>query len=245
MQQKIRFYDRYHQKNHRFTKVIGRSNFTYFYILKWLHSGYILTKKPNFSILDVGCGVGTISLYLASLGYRVKGLDVSARAIALAQAAQKDIGLSHVQFVRGELDHKKEKYDLVTCFEVIEHIENDLQFARDLAAKLRPGGHLLLSTPSRLNFLYRIGFYQKFDAEVGHLRRYTPTEISQLLQKAGLHVQKIASTESILRNLLFTTKLGVVIKLMKGPLIPLFHAVDEALTPIFGASDIIVLAHKP
>jgi hypothetical protein len=65
-----------------------------------------------------------------------------------------------------------------------------------------------------------------------------------VLKKAGFKIIRVQTHESILRNLLFTTKLGIVIKFIKGPLIPLFHKIDEAMIPIFGASDIIVLAQK-
>lgn len=237
------FYDRYHQKNHRFSKVMGRRNFTYWYILDFLHQAC----REGFSglkILDVGCGVGSISLYLANQGARVTGIDISPRAIAIANQAKKDTGVRNVAFRQSSLRAEPRTYDLIVCFEVIEHIKNDGAFVTQLCANLKSNGLLVLSTPSKNNLLYRLGWYSRFDTEVGHLRRYTPADIAGLLNSHGFTVRTIRSVEGPLRNLLFTTKLGFIIKAIRGPLIPVFHWLDQLSGMVFGFSDIQVVAQK-
>lgn len=243
MSQLAAFYDRYHQKNHRFSKVISRRNFTYWYILDFLHQAC----RDGFSglkVLDVGCGVGSISLYLASQGARVTGIDISPRAIAIANQAKKDTDLRTVAFRQSALRAEPRAYDLIVCFEVIEHIKNDGAFVKQLCANLKSKGLLVLSTPSKDNLLYRLGWYARFDTEVGHLRRYTPADIDALLSSHGFTVLKVRSVEGPLRNLLFTTKLGFMIKAIRGPLIPIFHWFDHLSGMIFGFSDIQVVAQK-
>lgn len=242
------FYDNYHQKNDNFTGVIGDNNFTYFYILQTLQEAYKMLGKnwPQVKVLDVGCGVGTLALYLGSKGAKVDGIDISPRAIAIASDAAKSSGLAkNVKFKKELLKFSKQgKYDLVICSEVIEHIPNDENFLRDLISQLKPNGVLLLTTPSSQNILTKIGFYNKFDAEVGHLRRYTHTSIQQLFHNQRADLLYLAEVEGPLRNILFTTELGFLIRFIRGPFIPLFHIFDILSAHLFGATDLQVVAAK-
>lgn len=237
------FYDHYHQKNNRFHRQIRANNFTYWYILKTLRQP-LLTGWSKMNVLDVGCGVGTLALYLSQFAHSVTGIDVSPRALKLATEAKQALGVENVSFLQKELQRFAEPFQLILCTEVIEHIADDKTFAKLLASNVERGGWLLLSTPNRDNWLTRLGYYKNFDTEVGHLRRYNPAEISQLLQESGFSVEKVVLAEGPLRSLLFTSKFGILIKLIKGPLIPLFHWVDDLAGRLFGCSDIIILAQK-
>lgn len=238
------FYDRYHQKNDRFSKVIGQGNFTYWYNLASLHQA---CKKgfAGLEVLDVGCGVGTISLYLAAQGADVTGIDVSRRAIQLATDARDKIGLRSVKFKQGEVNKQPHAYDVITCFEVIEHVPDEETFVKTLFANLKPGGRLVLSTPSKQNLLFKMGFYTSFDKEVGHLRRYTKERLRSVLESAGFKIISLREVEGPIRNVLFTTKLGFLIKGIRGPLVPLFQMIDEGMGRLLGFSDLQVIAQKP
>ena len=238
----LTFYNRYHTKNDVYSKSIGRNNFTYFYFLRYFHRHY--AGPINGSVLDVGCGVGSLSFYLDSIGMRVVGIDISSRAIAICQKVKKNIGLKHVVFKQAVLDSKKEKNDVLVCSEIIEHIEDDSAFTKMLAAKLKKGGYLFLSTPSKENVLYPLGYFAAFDEEVGHVRRYTKKGLQELLESHGFSVTAIYATEGILRNILFTSKLGFVIRFIRGPLVPLFHALDDVFVRLFGPCDYFVVARK-
>lgn len=196
-------------------------------------------------VLDVGCGVGTLALYLGQFAKSVKGVDVASRAIKIATKAARSLRASNVTFVEGELAAVKGKFELIMCTEVIEHVADDAAFAKQLASRLKEGGLLFLTTPSMENWLYKLGYYRGFDAEVGHFRRYTPMTIRQRLEQAGLTVLKVEPVEGPLRSIMFSTKLGYLIYGIKGPLIPLFHWFDSICARVFGASDLQVIARKP
>jgi ubiquinone biosynthesis O-methyltransferase len=245
MKSKTRFYDIYHKKNDRYQGVIGENNFTYFLLLSYLRF-VLLDVKANGNVLDVGCGVGTLAFYLASKGLTVTGIDVSSRAVEIARANRLSKELP-VEFQLADVTKlaTKEKYDLVICTEVVEHIENDLKFLKSIHEHVSPKGYLFLSTPSLNAPLYRLGVLKKFDDEVGHLRRYTEESITELVSKAGFEVIECAKNEGILRNALFTIKpLGQLIRLIKGPLVPIFHFIDHLSLLLFGESDLIVIARK-
>lgn len=242
-QQLVQFYDRYHQKNDRHVDVIADDNFTYWYILKTFRQ-VLPQSLSKRRLLDVGCGVGTLALYFAQRCKTVVGIDVSERAISIAKQAKQALHQTNLTFQQAELRKFTQPFDITTCTEVIEHIADDRQFLKKIVANLKPNGWLLLSTPSRDNLLTKVGYYRSFDQEVGHVRRYSLAEITQLCTQAGLTVRSARVVEGPLRSLLFTTPLGHLIRIIKGPLIPLFHFVDECLVPIFGAADCIVVAQK-
>ena len=239
----VSFYDRYHLKNNSYSGVIARNNFTYWYILQTLHQP-LLKRLKTFTVLDVGCGVGTLGLYVAQLCKSVVGIDISERAIGIAKQAKQFTNSNNLTFKQTLLKQFENTFDLILCTEVIEHVPNPQQFVELLVKNLQPKGWLLLSTPNRDNWLTRIGYYRKFDQEVGHLRRYSVLEITRLLEQNGFKVKYKKTVEGPLRSLLFTSKLGIVIKLIKGPLIPLFHYIDELVGKLFGSSDIVILAQK-
>lgn len=237
------FYDDYHKKNDRFNKVISRNNFTYFYILELLHKPYVL-RKLHGRVLDVGCGVGTLVLYSSKWAKYVVGLDVSERAIAISEEARRHLQLKSVRFVRSEISSYIGAFDCILCTEVIEHVPDDETFLETLHSNLADQGLLVLTTPSSESLLYKLGFYKSFDAEVGHLRRYTEASLTELLKAKGFRIVFLRSVESPLRNVLFTTRLGFIIRFIKGPLIPVFHWFDRTIARILGATDIQVIAQK-
>ena len=186
-----------------------------------------------------------MSLYLAEQGAQVTGVDISERAVEIAQTAATDLGLQNVTFVHGDvMTKRKGEYDLVISFEVIEHLPDDYLFLKQVAQNLTASGRLILSTPSHENWLYRLGFYQKFDREVGHLRRYSKTSLRTVVEKSGFEILHLTEVEGPLRNILFTTKLVFLIKCIIGPLVPVFHWADWLSGKIFGFADIQVVAKK-
>lgn len=239
------FYDHYHRQNDRFNKLIGVNNFTYFYIFELLHQACLPQQYQGLDILDVGCGVGTLSLWLAHKGAKVQGLDVSPRAIGIATNAAQSLDLDNVTFRVGELHSGKGKYDLVLCSEVIEHVLDDQKLLDLIWTQLKPGGQLVLTTPSRELWLYHLGYYRHFDQAVGHVRRYTVAQIVKLVTEAGFEVEYQRAVEGPLRNILFTSPLGILIKGIRGPLVPLFHWFDRLSAKVAGAADIQIIARKP
>jgi len=236
------FYDLFHKKSGVTKKIIDSNSFTYFYIIKSLHFP-LLNLRKKCKILDIGCGVGTISFYLAKNNAEVIGVDISKKAISFANKSAKILGIDNVHFICGTIDRvAKKRFDVVVCTEVLEHIDNDKMFINTISSILQKNGYLILSTPIKEIFLYKYHFYDNFDKSVGHLRRYDVSELRRLLEKNKLKVVSVTRVESVLRSILFTTRLKKVSKYIFFA--RLLNAFDGFLGKFLGFSNVIILAKK-
>jgi SAM-dependent methyltransferase len=148
----------------------------------WLRWDVVERLLPAgaLDVLEVGCGQGGLG---ARLAQRFEYVGVEPDGVSAAVAADRLVAAGgRGRIVHGDLSvlDPEARYDLVCAFEVIEHIEDDEDALRDWAARLRPGGSLLLSTPA---FAHRFG---PADEMVGHFRRYDPPVMGRLLREVGL-----------------------------------------------------------
>lgn len=248
------FYNLYHRenKNRNYYRLVSRYNFTYYWTIFYLEKVLQYLGAKKVEILDVGCGVGTIDFYLANLGHKVTGIDVSSDAIKIAKNFRdSSVKLNSAKFFNVSVENfafKKnlKKFDMVICSEVIEHVPDEDKLLKSIHQVLKPNGYLFLSTPSENAPLYRLGFLEDFDRRVGHLRRYNMDNLTKLLVKNGFEVREAQKTESFLRNSLFTFKpLGFFIKLLRFPiLVKIYHFFDQILVNTFGESDLVIIAKK-
>jgi 2-polyprenyl-3-methyl-5-hydroxy-6-metoxy-1,4-benzoquinol methylase len=99
-------------------------------------------------VLDAGCGVGYGSAYLAEVASRVVAVDIDPESIAYAR---ERYAAPNVEFRLGDLralELESDSFDVVTSFEVIEHLREQEAFVDELARVLRPDGVLVISTPN-------------------------------------------------------------------------------------------------
>ena len=98
------------------------------------------------TVLDLGCGTGTLSVLLAERGYRVRGLDSSARMLAAARAKAVGAGVP-VDLVRGDASNppfEPASADVVLCRHVLWALDDPAAAVAAWVRLLRPGGRLLL-----------------------------------------------------------------------------------------------------
>ncbi|MCZ6675159.1 MAG: methyltransferase domain-containing protein [Verrucomicrobia bacterium] len=160
----------------------------------WMKQRLPVTNNGE-SLLDVGCGTGTFTIGSARRGYKALGLSWDVRNQTVASERAQICGADNASFEILDvriLDTKREylgRYDFVLCLENVEHIIDDKKLFKDMAACLKPGGRLLLTTPY---LLYRsISDYDNgpfCKTEVGwHVRRgYTEKMLEELCDLAGL-----------------------------------------------------------
>lgn len=146
------------------------------------------------SALDVGCGAGLLCEPLSRLGAAVTGVDAAVENIAAAKAHASQSGLA-IDYRAGELAAQQlGLFDLVSSMEVIEHVTEPAVFVGELAARLKPDGLMILSTPNRTaaSKLFLVDAAER----LGQVPRgthdwekfLTPEELTALLTDAGLEV---------------------------------------------------------
>ncbi|MGC9319260.1 MAG: class I SAM-dependent methyltransferase [Armatimonadota bacterium] len=142
-------------------------------------------RGENLRILDAGCGTGGTLTALQDLG-NVWGCDISHQALTLARTrGLSDLGLCSVT----ALGFEDASFDVVVSCDVLEHVQRDALAVREMARVLRPGGLLVVTVPAHM-FLW-----SEHDEALEHLRRYEPAAFRELLEGAGLRVEKM--TEAV------------------------------------------------
>lgn len=148
-------------------------------------------KLNQLKILDVGCGGGLIAEKLGQLGAKVTAIDASEVNINIAKAHQKSSN-SKVNYQVATVENFKSenKFDVVTCLEVVEHVDNLDYFLNHLLAKVRKDGFVFIAT---INRTLKSLLFAKFAAEyiLNWLPKGThdfnkflkPSELNNLLQQ--------------------------------------------------------------
>lgn len=139
--------------------------------------------KP-IDYLDVGCGTGGFAQSMVDEFSFTKTLLIDGDE-GVAQKIRQKSGLpfSFKNFNR-PLDLPWSP-SLITCMDVLEHMEDDLALAQKLSTALRPGGLAIFSVPA-LPWLF-----SQWDESLGHHRRYTKSSLRLLLTRAGFKVESI------------------------------------------------------
>ncbi len=144
--------------------------------------------KLDKIILDLGCGSGYGAWYLASLGHHTMGYDVDGEAISWAR---NHFDLPGLVYLEGEeeLDGSVDRYDIITCFEVLEHEPDTV--LETIHRRLDPGGTLIISTPNANPTSVRqwLIINKLVTVNPTHVKEFTPAEFDSLLRERFSQVE--------------------------------------------------------
>jgi len=153
-------------------------------------------------VLDYGCGSGYGSYMLSSIADNVTAVDISKEAVNFAKSCYKSSNL--VFYTISELSN--EKYDVITSFQVIEHVPDEKEYIKKLKELLNPSGYLLISTPDKS---FRLFNYIQKPWNVFHLKEYNGKDLNNLLQNYfdKVEILKIGSSaDFVIKEILRTKK---------------------------------------
>ncbi len=137
--------------------------------------------------LDVGCNAGDLMAALEERGCEAWGVDISENGVKFAK---KYFGLQHAYAISSEDFFRLSdlpQFDVITLFEIVEHVEDPEGLVRGAAKLLKPGGTLVLSTPSRERFFVTS---ISSDPPPGHLTRWNEAAIINLFRGTGCKFEK-------------------------------------------------------
>ena len=157
---------------------------------------------PDARVADIGCGGGILSESLARAGARVTAIDLAAPLIDTAQLHLHESNL-HVDYrlcsSRELAAREADSFDAVCCMELIEHVPDPAALVADLAALVKPGGSVFLSTLNRTPAAFALAIVgaeyvaRLLPRGTHHYAQFLkPSELATLLRRAGLLLEEIA-----------------------------------------------------
>ncbi|MDA3912657.1 bifunctional 2-polyprenyl-6-hydroxyphenol methylase/3-demethylubiquinol 3-O-methyltransferase UbiG [Oleiagrimonas sp.] len=152
-------------------------------------------------VADVGCGGGLLSEALAQGGAQVVGVDLGEAVIRVAGMHLLESGLEVDYRVQSSADlaaAEPQGFDAVCCMELIEHVPDPEALVRDLAAMLKPGGTLFLSTLNRTPLAFGAAIVaaeymlRMLPRGTHHYARFLrPSELSRMAREVGLVLDEV------------------------------------------------------
>ena len=163
--------------------------------LEWINARVPLAGK---NVIDIGCGGGVLSEAMAKKGAKVTGIDLSEKALKVADLhsleSVVEVRYKHIAAEDMALAEPGQ-FDVVTCMEMLEHVPDPASIVRAAAAMVKPGGHLFFSTLNRnpksylfavIGAEYILRMLPRGTHDYGKF--ITPAELSQFVRQAGLQV---------------------------------------------------------
>lgn len=139
--------------------------------------------------LDIGAAGGGNTRVLRDLGWQASPLEYGAEGAEVAQ----ERGLAVMRADATRLPLADGSLDLVTAFDVLEHLEDDDACVREVARVLKPGGTFLVAVPADPKL------WSAHDVAVSHVRRYTRSTLTQVLDQENLRLEWMKSWMVLLR----------------------------------------------
>ncbi len=171
--------------------------------LNWIDGMARLSGK---AVLDVGCGGGILSDSMARAGASVTGIDLSTKALRVAQLHALEAGTANVSYreisAEALAQEQPASFDVVTCMEMLEHVPDPSSVVRSCSALVKPGGWVFFSTINRnpKSFLfaivgaeYLLQMLPKGTHEYGKMIR--PSELASYCRDSGLELVQTRGME--------------------------------------------------
>lgn len=153
-------------------------------------------------VADVGCGGGLLSEALARAGASVTGIDLGGKVIEIARLHLHESDLAVDYRVQSSADlaaAEPDSFDAVCCMELIEHVPDPAALVQDLAAMLKPGGRLFMSTLNRTPASFGAAILgaeylmRMLPRGTHHYAQFLkPSELGRMLRHAGLELEDVS-----------------------------------------------------
>ena len=148
---------------------------------------YKKTKK----LLDVGCGIGYFLEVAKDRGWDVYGTEYTDEAIQICSSK----GINMEKGILNPNNYESKEFDIITSFEVIEHINNPIDELTNFHKLLRKGGLVYVTTPNFNSLLrYRLKSEYNIICYPEHLSYYTPKTLKKVFLNTGFQKKKIETT---------------------------------------------------
>jgi len=150
-----------------------------------------LEGPPRGLLLDLGCGSGWYLELMRALGWTVRGVERDPIAAQIARARGLDVVESPIE----DAPLPDDTFDVVTLSHVIEHVIDPMRVLAIARRFLKRGGAMIIITPNAESWGHRKFGRAWFHLDPPrHLHLFSPTNLAECVERAGLHVSKSIST---------------------------------------------------
>ncbi len=151
----------------------------------WNHLKVISKLAPMYGrVLDVGCGTGNFLYYARSQKWDPYGLDFDRDAVRVANTLFQLPNVELGDIIEYARKHPERKFDLVTFFDVFEHIDNHADFIEAVKQSLRDGGYVAMSMPYR----HHADWLMRGDLPPRHLTCWDRHSLQMYLERHGFEI---------------------------------------------------------
>ena len=150
---------------------------------------FVKEKITNKNVLDFGCGVGGFLRMAKQSASNVSGVELE-RALQSSFQERKLNVFSNLK----EAQEESEKYDIITAFHVVEHLQDPKETLKDLSQLLTENGEMILEVPNSddaLLTLYESKDFQNFTYWSQHLFLFNTKTMAELIEQTGLKLNWI------------------------------------------------------
>ena len=147
------------------------------------------TLLPYISgnVLELGAGIGNLTMLLSSRGHRYTATDLDCQALdrLRARVHRSDLVTAKCDITKpSDFADYRDSMDTVVCLNVLEHIEDDVPALRNIYSCLKPGGRALILVPQGMRV------FGSLDEVLEHCRRYAKAELQTKMAAAGFRVDR-------------------------------------------------------
>lgn len=176
---------------------------------QWVYETLMATT-PTANVLDVGCGGGFLSNFLAAKGLTVTGLDLSKESLDVAHLYDHSQCAKYVYGDAYLLPFKDHSFQAVTCMDFLEHVSKPELVLKEISRVLKPGGSFFFHTFNRnwlawLLVIKGVEWFVKNTPKDLHILEMfiKPSELKTMMEPLGLHVKDLRGLRPQLNSSFF------------------------------------------
>jgi len=173
----------------------------------WIQSVLVKHFRHPCSVLDIGCGGGLLTNYLAQKGHLVTGVDLSESSLQIARDLDTTKSVNYIKANAYQLPFSDKSFDVVCAMDILEHVEQPQVLIQEASRVLKKDGLFFFHTFNRNVWSYLLvikGIDWCFSNAPPHMHVYPlfikPEELKQFCTNQKLNVQEMKGVRIVMEN---------------------------------------------